>query len=808
LTPTDSSVERRIQLWRSGRTDAALNLTRLGLKAVPERIRGLRNVYALDLSDNEIETLPTWISELRTLEVLLLNRNRVRFLPDELNDLPLEVLGLNGNWLEVLSPEIRRLPLKMLSLARNHHLGIPESILERPPAEILSYYFESRGEKSRPLLEVKLLLVGRGKAGKTSLIRQLAEEKPNPNETETHSIAIRQLFVPCSGGRVRARVWDFGGQEILHSTHQFFLTERSLYLLILEPRTGLAFEDAEYWLRLIAAQGGGSPTIVVLNWSSERLWRVDEVKLRRKFPFIIDFVATDAMTGLGIDTLWNLINKTVEVHMPDVWVAFPDRWRGIKDAVAGMTANFLTHEQYVELCERLDEPRADAQQSLAGILHALGLALYFGNDPRLHDTRVLRPAWVTGGVYAVIRSELVAAAGGRLSAADMAQVLAQAEQQGVVKRADYPPNTHNFILELMRAFQLCYASEEHPGKPPKYLVPELLPEFEPELDDDWERSSIRLRYRYEVVVPPGLLPRFIVNTHALSEGAPHWRHGVVLRHADTQALIREEIDRSEIHVFVQGGNEDTRRLVVGMVRRELDLLHDEMKLQPAEQVELAGEGERWISIRALREIESRGARIQLLPVEPDGTASVDIPQELDKVFSAKWRAADRDPALAPLPVRLFVSYAHEDERKLKRLEHILGFLEQQYGLMPWRDRRLIAGEEWDREIRQRLEEMDVLIFIASQASLTRPYIHDVELRRAQERHRNHEVEIVTVKLEPCGVDEHPFLGRLRRLDSLHRSVNETSLRSRAWEQVRLDLLPVIERARVRKADRLRKAEAI
>jgi hypothetical protein len=31
-------------------------------------------------------------------------------------------------------------------------------------------------------------------------------------------------------------IWDFGGQEIQHSTHQFFLTTRSLYLLVVDAR--------------------------------------------------------------------------------------------------------------------------------------------------------------------------------------------------------------------------------------------------------------------------------------------------------------------------------------------------------------------------------------------------------------------------------------------------------------------------------------------------------------------------------------------------------------------------------------------
>ncbi|NTV46488.1 MAG: TIR domain-containing protein, partial [Chlorobiales bacterium] len=653
------------------------------------------------------------------------------------------------------------------------------------------------GKKGESLLELKLLLVGRGKAGKTTLVKQLAGEDVDANEPETHSISIRELILNCPRGQVRTRAWDFGGQEILHSTHQFFLTERSLYLLVLEPRSGLAQRDAEYWLKLIETQGGASPVIVAMNCSHGRQWRVDQVKLRRKFPFIVDFLPTDAFHGDGIEELRDAIVKTVEERMPDVWFAFPKRWHKIKDSVAGMSNNFLTYKQYTDLCKRLGERDTAKQADLAETLHTLGLALYYGNDPRLHDTRVLNPGWVTGGVYAVIRSELIKKKDGQLTATDMPCVLAEAEKQKIIKVADYPLETHGFILELMRAFQLCYASEEEKGKPVRYLVPELLPEFEPEMKEAWEKASVRLRYRYEVL-PPGLLPHFIVRTHALSDGEPHWRHGVVLRHAEAQALIREESDRQELHVFVLDGDTDTRLLLVAMVRRELEMLHTEMKMQPVEELELTGKGEQWISVKSLREIEKPGILTQKLPIQPEGTAEVNVARELDKLVPPEARAIDRDPAAAPVPVRLFVSYAHEDERQLKRLDAILDVLEQQHGLASWNDKRLIASDEWDKEIRKRLEEMDIFLFIASQTSLVRPYIKDPELSRAFERHNAGKVEIVTVKLEPCACDDDPLIGKLQRLASRFKSINETKLRSSAWEQVRKDLIPVIRRVREKK----------
>ncbi|HLL77508.1 MAG TPA: COR domain-containing protein [Pyrinomonadaceae bacterium] len=769
------------------------------MTALPESLRDAHELAVLILDDNYISKVPDWIGELSSLRVLGLANNKLARLPEQIGSLPkLEILDLRGNLLEELPKSLTELPLRRLYVRENLKLNIPESVLSGSPKEILRYYFETRDEKGTPLLELKLLLIGRGRAGKTTLVKRLAGEDPDAHESETHSISIRELTLGCERGQVRARAWDFGGQEILHATHQFFLSERSLYLLVLEPRTGLAQRDAEYWLKLVETQGGGSPVIVVLNWSRARRWQVDEVKLRRKFPFIVDFIRTDALYGDGIEELRGKINEVVEARMPDVWLPFPKRWREIKDEVSGMQENFLTYEQYVELCERCGEDRPDAQADLAGILHALGLALYFGKDPRLHDTRVLNPSWVTGGVYAVIRSESVKARDGQLAVADMARVLKEAEAENVIKASDYPPPTHSFILELMRAFQLCYASEEEQGKPTRYLVPELLSEFEPRMDEPWEDAPVRLRYRYELL-PPGFLPRFIVRTHALSDGAPHWRHGVVLRHAEAAALIRAETDRPELHVFVLGGGDETRGVLVAMVRRELESLHAEVKMQPVEELELTGDAGQWISVRSLREVENPEVATQRLPVQPEGTAEVNVARELDKLVPAEARAIDRDPESAPAPVRLFVSYAHDDERLLKRLDAILDVLEQQHGLAAWRDsKRLIAGDEWDGEIRRRLEEMDIFLFVASQTSLVRPYIKDPELKRARERHDRGEVEVVTVKLEPCASDEDPFLKRLQRLAPKFKSVVETRLRSEAWEQVRKDLLPVIERVRKRK----------
>jgi hypothetical protein len=123
-----------------------------------------------------------------------------------------------------------------------------------------------------------------------------------------------------------------------------------------------------------------------------------------------------------------------------------------------------------------------------------------------------------------------------------------------------------------------------------------------------------------------------------------------------------------------------------MVRRELAALHAEMKIQPIEELELSGGQEHWISVKSLWEVENpHPPQPQRLPVQPEGTADVNVPAELDKLVPANARVTERDSASERETVRVFVSDAHDDERLLKRLDAMLDVLEQYHDLTSWRD---------------------------------------------------------------------------------------------------------------------------
>jgi internalin A len=196
---------------------------------------------------------------------------------------------------------------------------------------------------------------------------------------------------------VRLNVWDFGGQEIMHATHQFFLTERSLYLLVLNGRAGNEDADAEYWLQLIESFGAESSIIVVLNKIKQHPFDLNTRALQQKYPCIKAFVRSDCKDNTGLNELRSIIERETDrlEHLRD---AFPTAWLAIRDRLVATNANYLSFERYREICEEQGEADSKAQEHLAALLHRLGIALNFKDDPRLWDTHVLSPHWVTNGI--------------------------------------------------------------------------------------------------------------------------------------------------------------------------------------------------------------------------------------------------------------------------------------------------------------------------------------------------------------------------------------------------------------------------
>lgn len=111
---------------------------------------------------------------------------------------------------------------------------------------------------------------------------------------------------------------------------------------------------------------------------------------------------------------------------------------------------------------------------------------------------------------------------------------------------------------------------------------------------------------------------------------------------------------------------------------------------------------------------------------------------------------------SPDVLRLFFSYSHRDEQFRDELEVHLSPLKREGIIATWHDRRIAAGDEFDRAISDELETADIILLLVSPYFLASDYCHDVELRRALERHSAGQARVIPVILQPCDWKNAPF----------------------------------------------------
>ncbi|MBW4487425.1 MAG: leucine-rich repeat domain-containing protein [Trichocoleus desertorum ATA4-8-CV12] len=531
------------------------NLTKLDLSGnqltqVPEAIAQLTNLTKLDLSGNQLTQVPEAIAQLTNLTKLHLYNNQITEIPSWLEELPnLNKLDLRQNPLPI-SPEI---------------LGPPD--LHQDPGSveaIFNYCRQLRSGEVRPLNEAKLLLIGQGSVGKTSLINRLLYNRFNRHESQTDGLNIETWNIHVNSKDVRLNVWDFGGQEIYHATHQFFLTKRSLYLLVCNCRTSEEENRIEYWLKLIESFGGQSPVIIVGNKKDEQPFDINRKALRDKYPNIKDIIETSCDTNEGINDLRSAITREVG-QLNDVYNLLPLSWFEVKEQLESMDEDFISYGKYACICAAKTVTEETNQEQLIDLLHNLGLVLNFRDHPILQSTNVLNPDWVTEGIYALLSDEILKTkTKGILTYADLSRVL---------NSQRYPTNRHHYLIELMKEFQLCF--QIHNCATDTFLIPGLLSKEEPK-DTNLEGDTLEFQYHYRVL-PESILSRFIVLTHDKIYSHTYWRSGVMLAYtegSETYNIARIKADLEDKKIFISiSGRETTRRSFLVMIRDVFNRIH-------------------------------------------------------------------------------------------------------------------------------------------------------------------------------------------------------------------------------------------
>lgn len=667
-----------------------LDIAALGLVQVPKDVSTLKSLRILNLENNSLEDLPRELRDLGDLDELYLHGNRALGIPPE-------ILGPRYSEVHSRSRSSRsevthRSYSPIVGYWRSADVPYTPPSPARP-STILDYYFRMRKEASQQLNEAKILILGQGGVGKTSLTNRLLHDHFDADEEKTRGINIAQWSIQGTSddsdageSQIRLNVWDFGGQDIMHATHQFFLTKRSLYLIVIDARKGENEGNIHYWLKIVQSYGADAPAIVVINKCETHHQDLNTTRLRKDYaPNLRRFFKVSCKTGEGVSELRSAIEHEIR-QLDHIYDRLPVSYFDVKKQLEEQARerDYLDLKQYQRLCVKHGVMESGDQSVLLRFLHDLGSVLNFDDpeDPfELRDTNILNPVWVTTGIYSILNSNKLMQDGGILRRTHLVKFL---------PRKGYPKDRHTFILEMMRKFELAF---DFPEGDPRILIPELLPRNEPDLE--WhESASLDFQYHYRIL-PSGLICRFIVRMHRyLTRKPTYWRSGCVLQIEGCRTLVRADIDsgRSYVKIF---GDVVRRREALSIVRHVLQTIHDTIpRLEVMEMVPLPDQSSIVVSYAHLRKLEERGIDVFM----PEGSMrDYSVSELLSGIEKGK-------------PFDVFLSYHSNDSEWVVQLKERL----KEADILVWLDRDQIRpGDRFTKALEKGIAKSKSVVIVVS-----------------------------------------------------------------------------------------------
>ena len=436
---------------------------------------------------------------------------------------------------------------------------IPDMSIFDQPFEVIEEFFRKRRQGQTQMLnEIKVVFLGDGEAGKSHTIARLMNDGGEPVgyvDVRTPGIVIKDKVFPVGDRNATLHFWDFGGQDIMHSMHRIFLTERTIYVVLVDASIGNQDERARYWLSNIQSFAKDAPVILVLNKLDDGLQAdVNAVDLYNKYKGLKRIVKLSAKQYTQErfnrelrDTLLDEIKKTK--HLDSPW---PIEWLQVKKALEQMDDNYIHGNKYLEICQKLNV--AKHQKPLLRWFHDLGISFCYCDKENgvLEDYVVLKPNWITNALYIILFNEREGANGGLVPLSTIRSMLGQdAPNKDAIKRvipdAYYIGYDVNYVLDIFHVFKLSFRKDEQYEFFPMLADVNAKPVAK-EYADDVGCLEFNMEFDY---LPNNLLHRLMVARPNELDMNNVWRTGAKFQLPDLGLSAVVVIDGNTLRFFIR-----------------------------------------------------------------------------------------------------------------------------------------------------------------------------------------------------------------------------------------------------------------
>ncbi|MDR2699372.1 MAG: GTP-binding protein [Nitrososphaerota archaeon] len=568
LSKTTLILNNQGELW-------AIKLyTNTQINQILHTLSNYKYLKYIDICQINLKTLPSELQKLTSLQTLNISNNRLTVLPDWLPK-------LTGLWyIDISHNSFQTLPFVLLPFLQKLNASTEELLIKDVPSEFITqgwaaieqHYIENRQELQKSdiphLAELKVMIIGNGSSGKTCISKALKDKQnykhtDHTDEPATEGIELRDVEHVFRQEKWLFRMWDLGGQAAYAATQSMFMTDQTLYLVVMDARTEKQPDIYLHYIQTIAPE---SPIIIMINKVDQNKWfglnkqlYVGNSEYCHVQEDIVRFSCAEDCEKHGAE-LFNAIEKvlsnTYYGFRSKQWVP---KWLKVKndlmDYLATKNNGYITINEYKDICAK-NELSEDVYNTILIGCEKLGMVFApIAKDSSVAYDWVMHAEWITKGINLLFKLE---------PAVSYKKSEIFAHMENSKNSYKYTRMETSAILDCLKKEELAF--EDSPTS--TIIIPALLPTDEPNnfpkkedyqmwhLPDNGDllkstNSEIRFRYPF---LHPKIKQVFMVKLYQDLKKPVIYNYGAYWRQDGLQVVMME--DNNDIVFYLHAENEE------------------------------------------------------------------------------------------------------------------------------------------------------------------------------------------------------------------------------------------------------------